>query len=89
MQVNCVRNWTLANENFPSGLRSLSQALHTPWLLYVPFFCPQNQFESAFRWVASYNPDHPDMVFTEPHPDDALAFYRALFEYGKRNGMAG
>ena len=85
----CVKNWSLPAKTFPSGLKELSTALETPWLLYVPFWCPDNVFSDQFRWLESYNPAMPHLIFAEPHPDDALAFYRMLFDYGKRNGMAG
>ena len=85
----CVKNWTLPPATFPSGLKNLSVALETPWLLYVPYWCPVNVYSDRFRWVQSYNPDFPDLVFAEPHPDDSLAFYRELFDYGMKNGMAG
>eukprot|EP00937_MAST-01D_sp_MAST-1D-sp2_P001458 g1458.t1 len=88
---DCVNDWSLPAATFPSGLRNLSAALGTPWLLYVPFWCPENTHNESFRWIHSLNPNgtHPELVFAEPHPDDALAFYRFLFRYGAANGMAG
>eukprot|EP01052_Picozoa_sp_SAG31_P027808 SAG31_NODE_2634_length_5342_cov_2.253099_4_plen_525_part_00 len=85
----CIYNWTLPTRTFPSGLKALSHALKTPWLLYVPFWCPQNVYSKRFRWVSSYNPLHPELIFSEPHPDDSLNFYRMLFDYGVANGMVG
>jgi hypothetical protein len=70
-------------------MKGLSKALDTPWLLYVPFWCPDNQWSDQFRFLESYNPAMPHLIFAEPHPDDALAFYRALFDYGIGQGMAG
>jgi hypothetical protein len=86
---NCVNEWSLPARTFPSGLKNLSAALGTPWLLYVPFWCPENTYKDKFRWLHSYNPDHPELVIAEPHPDDSLAFYRMLFDKGTKNGMAG
>ena len=67
----------------PPGMREdatpipvLSESLGKPWLLYVPFWCPENVYSSQFRWLRSYNPEFPQYVFAEPHPDDAEAFYR-------------
>ena len=85
----CVKNWTLPAKTFPSGLKGLSTTLETPWLLYVPYWCPDNVWSDRFRWLQSYNPAMPQLIFSEPHPDDALEFYRMLFDYGIRNGMAG
>ena len=82
-------NWSLPDATFPSGLKGLGAALGKPWLLYVPFWCPKNIYADQFRWVHSENPDHPELVFAEPHPDDAAAFYGMLFDYGLRNGMGG
>lgn len=85
----CVKNWSLPERTFPSGLKKLSEALETPWLLYVPFWCPENVYSDQFRWVESYNPDFPALIFAEPHPDDSLRFYRMLFDYGMSVGMVG
>ena len=81
---NCVTNWSLPPATFPSGLKGLSAALGKPWLLYVPFWCPENIYKTSYRWVYSYNPKQMELVFAEPHPDDALRFYRMLFDYGTR-----
>lgn len=54
--------------------------LGVPWLLYVPFFCRENVFSDLFRFV---NGSAGDTAFAQPHPDDALDFYRMLFDYGK------
>ena len=86
---NCIANWTLLPSTFPSGLKGLSQAIRTPWLLYVPFWCPNNVYADKFRFLESWNPDHPELIFAEPHPDDSLAFYREIFDYGLSVGMAG
>ena len=64
-------------------------ALGKPWLLYVPFWCPENVLSDQFRWIHSANPGNPQLVFAEPHPDDAARFYHYLLSYGKRVGMAG
>ena len=84
-------NWSLPERTFPSGLRKLSADLGKPWLLYVPFWCPENVLvhTTDFRWINSSNPGHPELVFSEPHPDDAASFYRYLFTYGTANGMGG
>ena len=58
-------------------------------LLYIPFWCVNNTFADQYRWIHSYNPSHPELVFAEPHPDDAPAFYEMLFDYGAQNGMGG
>ena len=84
-----MSNWSLPQRTFPSGLGGLSAALGKPWLLYIPFWCPKNVYSDHFRWVHSVNPHHPELVFAEPHPDDAAAFYGMLFDYGRRNGMGG
>lgn len=86
---DCVLNWSLPTATFPSGLKKLSADLGKPWLLYVPFWCPENVHADDFRWIHSSNPGHPELVFAEPHPDDAVRFYRYLFDYGIANGMAG
>ena len=86
---DCVTNWSLPVDTFPSGLRKLSADLGKPWLLYVPFWCPENVYNETFRWIHSVNPGNPQLVFAEPHPDDARRFYEFLFEYGAQNGMAG
>ena len=86
---SCVFNWSLPSTTFPSGLRGLSSALRTPWLLYVPFWCPRNVYEQSFRWIHSYNPQHPELIFAQPHPDDSARFYSMLFDYGVGNGMRG
>mmetsp|Transcript_86928 Transcript_86928/g.246464 ORF Transcript_86928/g.246464 Transcript_86928/m.246464 type:complete len:826 (+) Transcript_86928:58-2535(+) len=82
--VHCVRNWTLTGPAFRRDLASLSTALETPWLLYVPFFCAENAYSGQFRFVTGSS---GATEFAEPHPDDALKFYRMLFDYGVRNGM--
>lgn len=83
--VHCVKNWTLVPPAFNHSLRVLGAALGKPWLLYVPFFCAENDYStSGVRFVTS-NPGPGQ--FAEPHPDDALPFYRALFDYGLQNGM--
>merc|ERR1712166_877750 len=84
----CIANWSLPHETFPSGLKNLSVQLRTPWSLYVPFWCPDNEYTDQFRWIDSYNPEQPVLIFSQPHPDDSVKFYRGLFEYGIQNGMA-
>ena len=86
---SCVYNWSLPDATFPSGLKGLSKALGKPWLLYIPFWCPKNIYDDRFRWIHSANPQHPELIFAEPHPDDAAAFYSMLFDYGVANGMGG
>lgn len=86
----CVRNWSLHENTFPSGLKQLSEALTVKWLLYVPFWCPDNVYSDQFRWLTSYqNESNAHLRFSEPHPDDALRFYRMLFDYGAEHGMVG
>lgn len=85
----CVANWTLPSATFPSGLRDLSKALTVPWLLYVPFWCPENVYKFEFEWIHSFNPDDPTLIFAEPHPSNSEAFYAMLFDYGIGNGMGG
>jgi hypothetical protein len=36
---------------FPQGLKSLSAALETPWLLYVPFWCDKRHLFLSFPYV--------------------------------------
>ena len=38
---------------------------------------------------AADNPKMTELIFAEPHPEDSLAFYRMLFDYGLQNEMAG
>ena len=86
---DCVTNWSLPPRTFPSGLKGLSASLGKPWLLYVPFWCPENVYADQFRWLHSYNPDHPELKFATVHPDDSASFFDMLFSYGVDNGMAG
>lgn len=89
--VHCVANWTFGPHGFHSTLADLSKAVHTPWLLYVPFFCGEqaggNVYEKqGFKFVQGV----PGVAqFSEPHPDNAEAFYDMLFEYGVASGMQG
>jgi hypothetical protein len=86
--VNCVKNWTFTTPSFfPSGLKGLSDSLGAPWLLYMPFFCPENEYTSKFRFVNSAG--DPKTAFSEPHPDDSEEFYRMLFDLGIADGMGG
>lgn len=71
--MHCVQNWTLGQQAFPHNLGQLSRMLKTPWLLYVPFFCRENVYSDQFRFV---NGSSGQQAFAEPHPDDALRFYR-------------
>jgi hypothetical protein len=85
----CVANWSLHKQTFPSGLKNLSRDLGTSWILYVPFWCPENEHTDNFRWIHSHqNKSNAELIFSEPHPDDSLRFYRMLFEYGIENGMS-
>eukprot|EP00435_Cladocopium_sp_Y103_P075365 s16_g56.t2 len=84
--VYCVENWTLIPPAFNKSLAELSAALGKPWLLYVPFFCPSNVYMKHFKFLEG---SHGATAFTVPEPDDALAFYRVLFDYGMANGMSG
>ena len=64
--------------------------MRTPWLLYVPFFCPANDYADRFDFVTSVP---GQFAFAEPDPDapagrDARAFYDMLFDYGQAQGMA-
>lgn len=79
MYVYCVRNWTLSPPAFTHNLAQLKNMTGVPWLLYVPFFCRQNVYMGRFRFV---NGSSGSSAFAQPHPDDALAFYRMLFDYG-------
>ena len=75
--------------------RPLTHPCHPPPLpifsLYsVPFWCPENEYTKEFRWIHSHqNESNTRLIFSEPHPDDALRFYRMLFDYGIANGMSG
>ena len=89
--VHCVQNWTLQPPAFTSTLGELSAAVKTPWLLYVPFFCGDenggNVYEKhGFKFVQGVK---DAAQFAEPHPDDSERFYDYLFEYGVANGMQG
>lgn len=84
--VYCVENWTLIPPAFNKSLKELSAVLGKPWLLYVPFFCPSNIYMKQFKFLHG---SHGATAFTVPYPDDALAFYRMLFDYGMANGMSG
>ena len=58
--------------------------------MYIPFWCPENEHTDDFRWIHSHqNQSNAELLFSEPHPDDALRFYRMLFDYGIENGMSG
>jgi len=86
--VYCVQNWTLG-KGFNSTLAELSAAFDTPWLLYVPFFCPGNAYKAqGFQFLNSSN---GPFTFAEPDPKNgnALKFYQMLFDYGIQNGMKG
>lgn len=86
----CVANWSLHKRTFPSGLKNLSRDLGIPWILYVPFWCPENEHSNSFRWLHSHqNKSNTILTFAEPHPDDSLRFYRMLFDYGMAQGMSG
>ena len=80
MYSSCVYNWSLPQTTFPSGLSGLSRALGKPWLLYIPFWCPKNIYADKYKWIRSSNPNHPELVFAQPHPDDAAGFYGMLFD---------
>ncbi|CAE7252706.1 Cbr3, partial [Symbiodinium natans] len=82
--VHCVREWVLGQAGFHSSLGDLQKALGKPWLLYVPFFCRENAYTEHFRFI---NGSHGSTEFALPHPDEALAFYRMLFDFGRANGM--
>eukprot|EP01065_Artemidia_motanka_P035546 TRINITY_DN43453_c0_g1_i1.p1 TRINITY_DN43453_c0_g1~~TRINITY_DN43453_c0_g1_i1.p1 ORF type:complete len:791 (+),score=261.97 TRINITY_DN43453_c0_g1_i1:49-2421(+) len=82
--VHCVQNWTLGHPAFSSDLKQLSKKVGAPWLLYVPFLCRDNVWSAKYRFVNGSDEKAP---FAEPHPDDALAFYRELFDYGVASGM--
>mmetsp|Transcript_70058 Transcript_70058/g.180567 ORF Transcript_70058/g.180567 Transcript_70058/m.180567 type:complete len:808 (-) Transcript_70058:158-2581(-) len=79
--VHCVQNWTLLPPAFEHNLGDLSRILETPLVLYVPFFCPENVYQTRFEFVVG------DGQFAVPHPDNALDLFRELFAYGVRNGM--
>lgn len=80
--VHCIENWTLVPPAFNETLRQLSTSLGKSWLLYVPFFCPKNVY-TQFKFQMG---SHGSTEFAVPDPDDALAFYRMLFDYGISNG---
>eukprot|EP00041_Stephanoeca_diplocostata_P024395 m.617139 g.617139 ORF g.617139 m.617139 type:complete len:972 (-) comp22517_c4_seq1:103-3018(-) len=82
--VNCVEEWKLIEQYFPSGLAGLNKELGVPFLLYVPFFCVENAYTDRFKFVTSVN---GSKQFSEPHPDNAREFYDMLFTYGQQNGM--
>jgi hypothetical protein len=89
--VHCVSNWTLTPPAFNLTLGELSQAIKTPFLLYVPFFCGEenggNVYQrNGFRFVQGVG---GRAQFAEPHPDDSERFYNMLFTYGVANGMRG
>ena len=43
--VTCVQNWSFTHPSYwPSGLKGLSTDLGAPWILYVPFFCPNSTY---------------------------------------------
>ena len=86
--VHCVRNWTLGQPAFSRSLGALSKRVQTPWLLYVPFFCPENVYTSKYKFVHGA-PSMPGFAEPDPADGNALAFYRELFDYGIANGMAG
>ena len=65
--------------------QELSAVLGKPWLLYVPFFCPSNVYMKQFKFLHG---SHGATAFTVPYPDDALAFYRMLFDYALANGLS-
>ena len=51
--VHCVQNWTLAKPAFDHDLAWLSKRVKTPWLLYVPFFCPDSVYNGTWEFLNS------------------------------------
>lgn len=84
--VHCVQNWTLVPPAFNRSLAELSRTVGKPLLLYVPFFCPENVYTQQFKFLQG---SHGITQFAVPEPNNALAFYRMLFDYGMKNGMTG
>ena len=79
--VHCVRNWSLGEPAFSRSLGDLSKRVQTPWLLYVPFFCPDNVYAAKYKFVQGA-PSMPGFAEPDPADGNALEFYRELFDRG-------
>ena len=42
--VKCVSKWKLPEDTYPGGLDSLRKDYGSPFLLYGPYFCTDNQW---------------------------------------------
>lgn len=84
--VHCVENWTLSKPFFQDNLSDLQKKLQTPWLLYIPFWCAENIYSTKYKFIQGSS---GETQFSVPHPDDALDFYRMVFDYGVSHGMRG
>ena len=58
-----------AARSFPSGLRSLSEQLKVPWLLYAPYFCGNTSLREKFDMLVSPG------GYAVPTPAKSEAFY--------------
>ena len=79
--VKCVSKWELPEDTYPGGMDSLRKDYGSPFLLYGPYFCTDNQ------WNQTLFPQGADAGV--PPPEESHAFYTKVFEYGHAHGGVG
>ena len=68
---------SLDNQHLPSNyFRDLDNV--TTLIRVCDARCPENAYTDQFRWIDSYNPEQPVLIFSQPHPDESVRVSPAL-----------